>query len=110
MATRSEAKERRMEKLVEEVWEMSVSRYTCPEELYCFSALAKLGQDAAFAVPELIFCLKHRQYPVRREAALALGSIGPKAQDAIPHLVTLKQDRSQVVRTAAEKALSLIAA
>lgn len=99
-----------MEKLIEEVWEMSVCRYAFPEQLYCFSALARFEQDAAFAVPELILCLRHGNYRVRCAAATTLGAIGSKAREAVPRLEALKHDRSRVVRAAAEKALSLIAA
>jgi HEAT repeat protein len=99
-----------MEEAIDETVHLSVSQYFHPEQLDGVRALGTFGQDAAIAVPDLLLCLKHPQWEVRRAAAQSLGKIGPKAEQAVPHLLNLKNDRSRVVRAAVEKALALIAA
>ncbi|MFM9066635.1 MAG: HEAT repeat domain-containing protein [Planctomycetota bacterium] len=49
--------------------------------------LAKIGPDAADAVPDLIVNLNDPDLRVRKSAARALGQIGPKAAPAVPTLM-----------------------
>jgi hypothetical protein len=49
--------------------------------------LAKIGPDAAEAVPDLIVTLNDPDLRVRKSAARALGQIGPKAAPAVPTLM-----------------------
>ena len=56
--------------------------------------LGRAGEDAVFAVPALLRCLKDPDATVREEVALALAGIGPTdSPDAIPMLkVALAKD------------------
>jgi HEAT repeat protein len=49
--------------------------------------LARIGPDAADAVPELTALLDDPEQGVRKAAARALGQIGPAAADAVPALM-----------------------
>lgn len=54
--------------------------------------LARIGPEAAEAVPELIGLLDDPDADVRRWAARALGQIGPAAEPAVPGLIELLDD------------------
>lgn len=99
---------REMERLINEVAAVALSRSAMREQVECILTLGHFGQDAAIAVSDLVRCLKHRQASVRRSAAIALGQIGPKAEMAVPDLSLLKEDDSLQVREAVNEALSLI--
>ena len=49
--------------------------------------LARIGPDAADAVPELTDLLDDPEQDVRKAAARALGQIGPDAAEAVPALM-----------------------
>ncbi len=70
--------------------------------------LAKPGEAAAVAVPNLIPLLKDTDPLVRRLAAYALGQIGPKAKEAIPALKEALNDTERDVVTASINAIRAI--
>lgn len=65
--------------------------------------LARLGEDAAPAVPELIELLAHED--LRPDAANTLGAIGPAAYDAVPALEPYVEDPWWRARRAVIEAL-----
>ncbi|MHB1426447.1 MAG: HEAT repeat domain-containing protein, partial [Gemmataceae bacterium] len=50
-------------------------------------ALAKIGPDAAPAIPALCKALDHRDVEVKKQVAIALGAIGPAAKTAVGDLL-----------------------
>lgn len=73
------------------------------------AALARMGPDAASAVPAIIGSLDYDNSEVRRRAVVALGAIGPEAEAAVPMLVNmLSNDPSINVRLDIPDTLSQI--
>ncbi|MCS7239180.1 MAG: HEAT repeat domain-containing protein [Thermoguttaceae bacterium] len=72
--------------------------------------LAKLGPEAAEAVPVLAEAIFDRGWTGRELAAAALGEIGPSAASAVGALTTvLREDEEPPVRMAAARALGRLA-
>jgi len=76
-----------------------------PLRMASLELLAKVGADAAPAVPALIATLADADAAVRQEALFALGAIGPAAAQATPPVMALLQDQAPDVRHAACYAL-----
>jgi len=72
---------------------------------YPIRAIARLGPDAAVAVPDLQKLLSDRDNDLRIEVAVALGEIGPGAKAAIPALILMSDNHRSDVRRAAAQAL-----
>jgi HEAT repeat protein len=77
-------------------------------KLAALAEIAKLGPDAASAVPSIIPLLKDGDATVRRTAAYALGSVGPAAKAALPELKALLNTTDRDQLTAAGNALRAI--
>jgi HEAT repeat protein len=73
------------------------------ERLEAVTSLARLGADAAAAVPDLLAALDGEDDEARRHAVVALGGIGPTAQAALPRLRELarSEDAGIAARSAA---------
>lgn len=56
------------------------------------AALARMGPEAAPAVPAIIDNLSHNNSEVRERAVTTLGEIGPEAADAVPGLLDMLLD------------------
>jgi HEAT repeat protein len=70
--------------------------------------LARLGTDAAAAVPALTAALHSDSEQLRQAAANALAAVGPQAADAVPALADLLGDADAGVRARAAYALGEI--
>jgi HEAT repeat protein len=55
-------------------------------------ALARIGPEAALAVPDLTRALNDEDPLIRKMAARTLGQIGPQAAEAVPALIHLLQE------------------
>jgi NADH dehydrogenase len=76
-----------------------------PAQQEAVTALSRLGQAA---VPELVKALKHDDWQVRNQAAVALGAIGPEAKAAVPALVDVLEEDDKYFRSHGAVALGKI--
>jgi HEAT repeat protein len=75
---------------------------------YVAGFLARIGPEAARAVPILVRSLKEEDENVQHSAASTLRAIGPQAQAAVPGLTLLLRDRRASIRLEAALALCQI--
>ena len=75
---------------------------------YSAEALARIGHDAAEAVPQLQRAIHDQDFRVKKAICLALGKIGEASAPAVPEIIKLLKDSQREVRNAAAVALEEI--